>query len=256
MTNKVTIIGAGVVGAAAALTLQPRCHKVFLLDRERPCAGALFVNAVAKVNGSYVPSATQNIFCDVIKMLSQSNSPLCIRLSYSPKVLPWLNRFMWQSCTFLIKKNALSLHALIQHAVQHWRKLIQDTTLSQFLNNKGWLKVYQSVQGFDGTPRSRKLLDQMSIKYQCLIASEIDDLELYLAQSFKHGFFKEDSLTLNDPQLLGQGMVDSLVKRGGHYQHLGMTFAAICSDIIADILNNQSSRVSIFLYRANRFGLL
>ncbi len=42
MTNKVTIIVAGVVGVATALTLQPRCHKVFLLDRERPCSCLLY----------------------------------------------------------------------------------------------------------------------------------------------------------------------------------------------------------------------
>lgn len=222
MTNKITIIGAGVIGAATALTLQQRGHEVLLLDRERPSAGASFGNAGAIVNGSCVPTATQGILFDAIKMLSQSNSPLCIRPSYLPKALPWLVRFMWQSRTSLVNKNALNLHALSQHAVQSWRKLTQDTILSRFFNAKGWLKVYQSDQGFDGTLGSRQLLDQMGTKYQCLNASEIHDLEPHLAPSFKHGFFQEDSLNVNDPQLLVQGMVDLLVKRGGHYQQFNV----------------------------------
>ena len=222
MTNKITIIGAGVIGAATALTLQQRGHEVLLLDRERPSAGASFGNAGAIVNGSCVPTATKGILFDAIKMLSQSNSPLCIRPSYLPKALPWLVRFMWQSRTSLVNKNALNLHALSQHAVQSWRKLTQDTILSRFFNAKGWLKVYQSDQGFDGTLGSRQLLDQMGTKYQCLNASEIHDLEPHLAPSFKHGFFQEDSLNVNDPQLLVQGMVDLLVKRGGHYQQFNV----------------------------------
>ena len=222
MTNKITIIGAGVIGAATALTLQQRGHEVLLLDRERPSAGASFGNAGAIVNGSCVPTATQGILFDAIKMLSQPNSPLCIRPSYLPKALPWLMRFIWQSRRSLVNKNALNLHALSQHAVQSWRKLTQDTTLSQFFNGKGWLKVYQSDKMFDGTLRSRQLLDQMGTKYQCLNASEIHDLEPHLAPSFKHGFFQEDSLNVNDPQLLVQGMVDLLVKNGGRYQQFNV----------------------------------
>ncbi len=220
MINKIAIVGAGVIGAAAALTLRQQGHEVLLLDREGPCAGASFGNAGAIVNGSCVPTATQGIFFDAIKMLSQSNSPLSIPSSYLPKILPWLMRFMWQSRASAVNYNALNLHALSQHAVPSWRKLTQGTSLSQFFNGKGWLKVYQSDQAFNGTLRSRQLLDQMGTKYQCLNAAEIHDLEPHLAQSFKHGFFQEDSLNVNDPKLLVQGMVDLLVKRGGHYQQL------------------------------------
>ncbi len=52
MKHKITIIGAGVIGAATALTLQQRGHDVLLLDRERSCASASFGNAGAIVNGS------------------------------------------------------------------------------------------------------------------------------------------------------------------------------------------------------------
>jgi D-amino-acid dehydrogenase len=40
----VTVIGAGVVGASTALALQRGGHKVCLVDREGPAAGASFGN--------------------------------------------------------------------------------------------------------------------------------------------------------------------------------------------------------------------
>ena len=232
MTNKITIIGAGVIGAATALTLQQRGHDVLLLDRERPCAGASFGNAGAIVNGSCVPTATEGIFFDAIKMLSQSNSALSIRPSYLPTISPWLLRFIWQSRSSLVYKNAVNLHALSQHAVQSWRKLTDNTTLSQLFNAKGWLKIYQSDQSFNGTLSSRKLLDQIGTKYQCLNAAEIHDLEPHLAHTFKHGFFQQDSLNIKDPQLLVQGMVDLLVNRGGQYKKFDVKSIQDCNGVI------------------------
>ena len=218
MQNKITIIGAGVIGAAIALSLQKENHDVLLLDREQPCAGASFGNAGAIVNGSCAPTAMPSVFFDAIKMLSQPHSPLSIRPSYLHKISPWLVRFIWQSRTSAVTKNAQHLHALSQHAVHSWRKLTDNTSLSKLLNAKGWLKVYQSDKAFAGTLNSRKLLDQMGTKYQCLNAAEIHDLEPHLAASFRHGFFQEDSLHISDPQQLVQGMVDLFESRGGCYQ--------------------------------------
>lgn len=222
MQKKITIIGAGVVGAAIALALQKNGHNVLLLDREQPCAGTSFGNAGAIVNGSCVPTAMPGILFDAIKMLSQSNSPLSISPTYLPKISPWLVRFIWQSRNSSVIQNAQNLHALSQDAVQSWRELTDDTTLSKLLNAKGWLKVYQSANTFDKTLNSRQLLDQMGTKYQCLNTAEIHDLEPNLAPSFSHGFFQEDSLHVNDPQQLVQGMVDLFVDRGGDYQQFGV----------------------------------
>ena len=94
MEKQITIIGAGVVGAATALALQKTNHNVLLLDRERPCAGASFGNAGVIVNGSCVPTAMPGILFDAIKMLSKPYSPLSIRPSYLHKISPWLLRFI------------------------------------------------------------------------------------------------------------------------------------------------------------------
>lgn len=232
MQKKISIIGAGVIGAATALALQQKGHEVLLLDREQPCAGASFGNAGAIVNGSCVPTAMPGIFFDVIKMLSQAHSPLSIRPSYLAKVSPWLLRFMWQSRTSAVYKNATNLHALSQHAVHSWRQLTDNTELSQLFNAKGWLKVYQSEKTFDKTLTSRKLLDQMGTKYQCLNAAEIHDLEPQLATTFKRGFFQEDCLNVSDPQKLVQGMVELLISRGGRYQQFDVNYIEECNGIV------------------------
>jgi glycine/D-amino acid oxidase-like deaminating enzyme len=187
MDKQITIVGAGVIGGAIALTLQKNGHNVLLLDRDELCAGASFGNAGAIVNGSCTPTAMPRIFLDAIKMLSQPNSPLSIRPAYLSKISPWLLRFIWQSRRSLVYKNATNLYALSQNAVNSWRELTDSTALSKRLNAKEWLKVYQSKNTFDLTLESRELFDHMGTKYKCLNQSEIQDLEPHLSPGARHG---------------------------------------------------------------------
>lgn len=71
MSSKILVIGAGVIGAASALSLQADGHHVTLLDRESPCAGTSFGNAGEIVNGSCVPTAMPGILYDIMRMAAQ-----------------------------------------------------------------------------------------------------------------------------------------------------------------------------------------
>ena len=180
MINKITIVGAGVIGAATALTLQQRGHEVLLLDRERPCAGASFGNAGAIVNGSCVPTATPGIFFDAIKMLSQSHSPLSIRPSYLPKILPWLMRFMWQSRTSAVNNNALNLHALSQHAVPSWRIIGNQSVMAKSIAPDLDDPILNNLQNQLSLEKQQKLAERTHLgKYS--LPSDLDTWSGYPA---------------------------------------------------------------------------
>ena len=218
MTNKTIIIGAGVVGAASALALQKNGHEVVLVDKVEPCNGASFGNAGAIVNGHCVPTATPGIFFDAMSMARSQYSPLSIKPSYLPKLLPWLLRFMLQSRPSAVNRNAFHLQALSKHAVDSWRMLTGKTNLSSLFRETGWLKVYESKKTFSRTALSRGLFDKTGTKYDVLNAEDIRDLEPNLAPCYQHGFYQKDCLSVTNPQRLVQGMVELLVANGGEYQ--------------------------------------
>jgi D-amino-acid dehydrogenase len=219
MSDKlIIIIGAGVIGASSALALQKDGHNVMLVDKEAPCAGASFGNAGAIVNGSCAPTAMPGIVLDVMRMIRQPNSPLTIRPGYFHKILPWLVRFIWQSRSSAVYRNASNLHALTQHATESWRQLTDNTKLTSLLKEKGWLKVYESEKTFAATSKARQLMNEMGTKFEILSGAQIHDLEPNLAPIFKVGFYQKDCLNIDNPQRLVQGMVDLFVSRGGAYQ--------------------------------------
>ncbi|MBT4211648.1 MAG: FAD-binding oxidoreductase [Porticoccaceae bacterium] len=218
MTSKIIVIGAGVIGAASALSLQADGHQVTLLEREAPCAGASFGNAGAIVNGSCVPTAMPGILYDVIRMSVQPLPPLSIRPAYFHKILPWLLRFIWQSRSVAASNNAAHLHTLTKHAVDAWHQLVDDTALAPLVEEAGWLKVYEKAASFADTAKARKLMDEAGTSYEVLGRREISDLEPNLAPIFNFGFYQKDCLRLVNPHKLVNSMVDLMVSRGGQFK--------------------------------------
>ena len=230
----IIIIGAGVVGASSALALQEDGHNVLLIDQVAPCAGASFGNAGVVVNGSCAPTAMPGIVFDAIRMIGQPLSPVSIRPAYFHKILPWLIRFVLQSHSSAVYRNATHLHALSKHATESWRQLTDNTKLASLLEEAGWLKVYESEKTFAATIKARHLMDEMGTKYEVLTSAQIHDLEPNLAPIFKYGFFQKDCLNIVNPQRLVRGMVDLFVSRGGAYKQFGV-----------DVIRTENEKVSL-----------
>lgn len=214
----IVVVGAGIVGASAALALQRDGHHVTLVDRDAPCAGASFGNAGAIVNGSCEPTAMPGIVLDGLRMLSQPLAPLSIRPAYLPKILPWLIRFALESRRSKVVENAKNLHALTRRSIEGWRRLTDNSALTGLIRTGGWLTVYESERSFANSATERELKDANNVPYEILTAADLRDLEPNLAPIFQHGIFNRDSLRITNPQRMVQGLVDELVSQGGSYQ--------------------------------------
>ena len=220
--KEIIIIGAGVIGAACALTLQQDGHQVTLIDRDSPCSGTSFGNAGGIVNGSVAPTAMPGAIFDAMRMLSKPLSPLSIRAAYLFKISPWLLRFALQSKESAVNNNAKHIFAISQHAVESWKQLTKNTKLSTLLRATGWMKVYETDQSFSNAKTTLALMDKLNSPYELLNTHQIHDLEPNLAPIFKHGFYQEDSLSIVNPDNLIKGMVDLFVSRGGTYQQFAV----------------------------------
>ena len=92
----VVVVGAGIVGIAAACHLAEEGRSVLLLDRDEPARGASFGNAGAFAYSDVMPLASPGIIRKAPRWLLDPLGPLAIPPAYLPRIAPWLLRF-WRA---------------------------------------------------------------------------------------------------------------------------------------------------------------
>ncbi|HET9023006.1 MAG TPA: FAD-dependent oxidoreductase, partial [Burkholderiaceae bacterium] len=114
MTDRITIIGAGIVGVATAAYLKRDGHDVTVVDMRPPGEYCSFGNAGILSPGSCVPLATPGIQWKVPGYLMDPMGPLTIRWGYLPKAAPWLLRFLAASAPARVEAIANALRPLLR----------------------------------------------------------------------------------------------------------------------------------------------
>ncbi len=218
MTEKtdqtVLVVGAGIVGTSTAYTLQKAGYQVTLVDRIGPCAGSSYGNAGAIVD-SCVPNALPGLIKSVPSMLLDPTGPLTIRWSYLHKITPWLVRFLRETQAERVEHNAKYLGALTSCAPADWRVMMEETRLQHLMKDEGWLKVYDSEEGFQDTHVMRDLMLRHGSPFEVLGIGELRELEPNLSHVFKHGIYHHKSRFLLNPEKVVHGFADAFKQGGG-----------------------------------------
>ena len=213
--RKVTIIGAGIVGLATALTLQSEGHEVTLIDPRPPGSATSFGNAGAIVSGGVVPTATPGLWKRVPKMLFDPMSPLKIRWSYLPRLTPWLIRFLDSGREAKALKTSRELSTLTEQCLEAHHRLADLAGARSILKPVGWLKVYRDEDAYAGTAYDRGLMDLAGVNYQHLNADELHQLEPGISRDYTVGLFQPDASFVSTPYALSQALFSAFTQRGG-----------------------------------------
>ncbi len=209
------VIGAGIVGVSAALFLQRDGHRVTLIDRTGPAAGASFGNAGGLVTTSCAPLGLPGLLRRTPRMLLDPRGPLVVRWAYLPRIAPWLIGLLRASRPERVERIADALAALSKLTEAPWRDLARQAGIADLLRPVGWLKVYETDAGFAASAVERDLLSRRGLPFQVLNADEVRQLEPGLAPIFKHGFFQHEALFVANPGRAVEALAADFVRQGG-----------------------------------------
>lgn len=227
-SNRVIVIGAGVVGACTALMLQRYGHTVTIMDPKPPGEGASFGNAGCFNASSIVPMSMPGLWKDVPRWLLDPLGPLSVRWSYVPTIIPWLRRFMQSGRPEKVIAQAAALRGLLQPTVELMTSLAKEAGALDLIRHQGHLYVYRSERGFRKDHGGWTLRRENGVKLKILNQTALREFDPALAPRYFRGVFLEENGHTINPSKLVKRLVEQAVRNGGSF--MSATAEAIMLD--------------------------
>lgn len=213
-TDRVAVIGGGIVGVSTAHFLQRAGRRVVLIERDAPGAGTSYGNAGAVAPDGVMPLGTPGTIWRVPRMLLDPCGPLVLRWRYLHRIAPWLFALIRASTPRRVAAIARARATLAAGAEEAWRDLLRGSTVESLLRPHPWLEVYDSAAGFAETAAERALMSELGLPCEVLDADALRQLEPALAPIFRHGFLQGGGFVAN-PGRVVEALAARFAAEGG-----------------------------------------
>ncbi|WP_256871090.1 FAD-binding oxidoreductase [Shewanella sp. Scap07] len=212
--GSITIIGAGIVGLAAAIELQRVGYQVTIIDKEGPGAGASQGNAGHFATEQMFPLADPAMLLKLPGMLLDPLGPFRIQPRYFFKALPWFCRFLVNMLPSKRKQNQQGITALNKAAIAAMQDLVRHCDCEELLTLNGSLLVFESTPLTEVEAQYRAY-SEAGVAVQLLDGAQVRALEPSLSDNITHALYFTDVGHSADPMRLCQALAAKFVAAGG-----------------------------------------
>jgi glycine/D-amino acid oxidase-like deaminating enzyme len=215
----IAIIGAGVIGLACAFVLAEAGREVVLFD-PAPGRGASFGNAGGITPGWVAPTATLATLRTLPRMLTDPLSPLVIRPSYLPRLMPWLLQFALAARPRRVEAISKALAMVAMPSVTAWQDFAARAGVSHLLRQQGLLYVYASAASRAGAEAAQALRRKRGVRLEDVDAAWLRSFAPMLSHDYRYGVYSPEAAHIVDPGALCDGLLAATASRGGRIQRL------------------------------------
>ncbi|MCZ7854954.1 FAD-binding oxidoreductase [Agrobacterium salinitolerans] len=213
----VIVIGAGIVGASAALELIRDGHQVTILEAGEPGGrqSASYGHGCWISPASVVPMSMPGLWKQIPSYLLNPKGPLVISWRHIIKLLPWLVRFLIAGSTVArVEKTARALATLLGDSPQRHLKLAEELGLSHLIRQEGLLYAYPGRQDFEAEKLSWHLRSMTGLRWKELDAGQLHAREPHLSNRYNFGVLAQDGAHCVDPGAYVAAIVSAAIARG------------------------------------------
>lgn len=159
------VIGAGIVGVSTAIWLLRRGYAVTLVDETPDRGRASYGNAGVLAASSIVPVTVPGLVGKAPRMALDPASPLFLRWSYLPRLLPWLVRYLAHCNADDVARIARGLAPLTRDTVAQHRALAAGTGADGWIQESGYCYAYPSRAAFEADATAWQLRGEAGFRW-------------------------------------------------------------------------------------------
>ena len=213
--ENVIVIGAGIVGISTAIWLQRSGHKVTLIDREGPASGTSYGNAGILASAAIIPVTTLPQMKKAPKMLLNSDSPLFMRWSYLPKLLPFLARYLPMSQDKHVRRIAKSLADMMHDAADQHLALAKGTPAEKFIVQDDYIFGYANEEAFKKDAYDWNIRKELGVQFETLDAAQLAEYDPALKGRFGYAVRCLNHGRITDPGEYVKALCAHMEAKGG-----------------------------------------
>ena len=211
----IVVVGGGIIGMACASLLQRDGRQVTVVDPAPVGRGCSFGNAGLVALDHILPLARAEVLLGGPRMLVDPLSPLHLRWSGLPGLLPWLCRFALAARPGQVVRGTRVLADLLREAVPAWERLAKNAGVSALFSRQGYLTIFETPKAARAAEAENRVLQAHGIGFKMLKDADVKAMVPDLAAKIAAGRYHPDAIHTVDPFGVVRGILDRFVIDGG-----------------------------------------
>ena len=210
------IIGGGIIGLAAAVTLQARGVKVALLDANEVGQGASLGNAGHIATEQVFPIADASMLRHVPAMLLNPTGPLRIDWRYLPRLMPWAMQLLMNMRPGPFERIHQALLSLNQNSLQAWQGFADQWQLGDWIQVKGSLLTVEKPSSLELLTAHGKRLNDIDVSNELLSKEDLLEREPALQENQLAALFFPNTGHITNLKAVINQLHHTFRQLGGH----------------------------------------
>jgi D-hydroxyproline dehydrogenase len=234
--DTIAVIGAGVIGAAAAFALAREGRKVLLLDRAEPgTAGASFGNAGHIAAEMVQPLPSPKLLFGFYRELIRFGGVLDLSPRQALRMAPWIRKFA--AAAFKRTQNTHHLAPLVRPSAEVWERWVRAIGRPELLKRHGHYEVSLGPKSRDHMQSYADEMTRIGVKTRPVPAEQLLPLQRGANAATGAGLWFEDSAFIVDPLEAVRALVAAALKCAATFRKLDVKGLVARGDKI-EVLND------------------
>ena len=222
MAERVTVIGAGIVGICTTLSLLEKGFEVEMLDCDPPAEGASHGNAGVISPWSCIPQSMPGVWKSVPKWLFDPEGPLAVRWTYAPRMIPWLIKFFQAGALNRLPAIGDAMNALNRPNVDLYRRHLEGTGHEHLVSDSMYVHVYKNPASADLSQLSWRMRAERDVPLEVVNEGELHEIEPALSSDYKAAVLMKDQARALSPGDIGKVLAEKALSMGATFRQVGV----------------------------------